>query len=173
MFRNYSKYEVYSDGRIWSNSYKKFLKPIIDNNGYQRVFLSDNEGKRKWYFVHRVVFEAVTGEQIPENLEINHIDERKDNNARSNLELVSHKENCNFGSRNSRAGKSISKARINNTKISKSVGAYKDGKLVMTFPSTNEAGRNGFKQSAVSMCCRNCYSREGNNVYKGFEWRYI
>ena len=55
----------------------------------------------------------------------------------------------------------------------KQVGAFKDGKLVMTFPSTKEAKRNGFDQSAVSACCRNCYSREGNNVYKGFEWRYI
>ena len=55
----------------------------------------------------------------------------------------------------------------------KQVGAFKDGKLVMTFPSTKEAKRNGFDQSAVSACCRNCYSREGNNVYKGFEWKYL
>ena len=43
----------------------------------------------------------------------------------------------------------------------------------MTFSSTNDAGRNGFDQGSVSRCCRNCFHREGNNVYKGFEWRYI
>ena len=172
MFRDFTKYEVYPDGKIWSYSHKKWLKPIIDNNGYQRVFLSDNEGKRKWYFVHRVVWEAVTGSPIPENLEINHRSEVKTENSITNLELVSHKDNCNWGTRTERAAKGISKANTNG-KRSKTVGAFKNDELVMTFPSTQEASRNGFKQSAVSMCCRNCYSKEGNNVYRGFEWRYI
>lgn len=82
--------------------------------------------------------------------------------------MLSHKENLNYGSRNSRAGKSISKARINNTKISKSVGAYKDGKLVMTFPSTAEAGRQGYNQSHISACCRGEIK-----THKGYSWRYI
>ena len=162
-FRDYTKYEVYEDGRIFSYWTNKFLKPRTNNKGYQQIRLYDNEGKQKTYLLHRVVFEAVSGEPIPECYEINHIDEMKDNNARSNLELVSHKENCNFGSRNTRRAKTQSKQ----------VGAFKDGKLVMTFSSTNEAGRNGFDQGNVAKCCRNCYLREGNNVFKGFEWRYI
>ena len=173
MFRNYSKYEVYSDGKIWSYSRKKFLKQITDKDGYQVVNLCDNDGKMKMYKVHRVVWESVTGSQILDGYEINHIDENKENNSISNLELVSHKENVNYGSRNSRAGKSISKANTNNPKRSKAVGAFKDGELVMVFPSANEAGRNGFNQGAVSACCRNSYLREGNNVFKGFVWRYI
>ena len=162
-FRDYTKYEVYEDGRIFSYYTNKFLKPRTNNKGYQQIRLYDNEGKQKTYLLHRVVFEAVSCEPIPECYEINHIDEMKDNNAISNLELVSHKENCNFGSRNTRRAKAQSKQ----------VGAFKDGKLVMTFYSTNEAGRNGFDQGNVAKCCRNCYMREGNNVYKGFVWRYI
>ena len=61
----------------------------------------------------------------------------------------------------------------NNPKISKAVGAFKDGELVMRFQSTKEAQRQGFNQSAVCSCCRNCFNRLGNNKYKGFEWRYI
>lgn len=168
MFRNYSNYEVYPDGKIWSYSHKKFLKPATTKYGYQQVKLYDNEGKMKRYYLHRVVWESVTGAPIPKGYEINHISEAKDENFFANLELVSHKENINFGTRNDR----IAKANTNG-KCSKQVGAFKDGELVMTFPSTQEAGRNGFDQSVVSRCCNKCFHREGNNVYKGFEWRYI
>lgn len=162
-FRNFEKYEVYPDGRIWSYSRKKFLKPFTDKGGYQIVQLSNNEGKKKTYKLHRVIYETFSGRPIPKGYEINHISEAKDENFFANLELLSHKENCNYGTRNSRVAK----------KRSKQVGAFKDGKLIMVFKSTREAGRQGFNQSAVSACCRNCYSIECKNVYRGFEWRYL
>lgn len=172
-FRNFEKYDVYEDGRIWSYSHKKFLKPITKKNGYQQVALTDNEGKCKWYFLHRVVYETFSGEPIPPNMQVNHIDEKKDNNARSNLNLMSAKQNINWGSGISRRAKTQSKVLINNPKSSKAVGAFKNGNLVMAFPSLMEAQRQGFNHSAVFYCCRNCYIREGNNKYKGFEWRYL
>ena len=168
MYKDFNKYEVFDDGRIWSYKRNKFLKPKIDD-GYQRVHLSDNEGKRKWYLVHRVVYEAVTGSPIPDGLQVNHINEIKTDNRFENLNLMTPKENINWGTRNERARKS----NTNNPKRSKSVGAFKDGNLVLLFTSTKEAERNGFNQGAVSACCNNCFNREGNNVYKGFEWRYI
>lgn len=168
-FRDYTKYEVYEDGQIYSYKSKKFLKPGTNKYGYQQVCLTDNLGKRKMYMVHRVVWESVTGSPIPEGYEINHISENKTENMISNLELLSHKENMNYGTRNLRAGK----ANTNNPKKSKAVEAFKDGKLVMVFPSTAEAGRQGFNEGAVAACCRNCFHREGNNKYKGFEWKYI
>ena len=172
MFRNYSKYEVLDDGKIFNYNTKKFLKPTTNHNGYQRVSLVDNEGKRKWYFVHRIVWEAVTGSPIPKGMQINHRSEDKTENMITNLELVSPKENCNFGTRNSRISKS-KKGIIPKANPQKQVGAFKDGKLVMIFKSTREARRNGFDNGNVSKCCKNCYLREGNNVYKGYEWRYI
>ena len=168
-FRDYTKYEVLEDGRIWSYSHKKWLPPMTRKDGYQQVCLVDNEGKRKMYMVHRVVYESVTGEPIPEGLQVNHIDECKTNNHINNLNLMTHKENVNWGTGIQRC----SKARINNPKRSKQVGAFKDGELVMTFPSIEECGRQGFCRSSVSSCCRNCYLIEGNNIFKGFEWRYI
>ena len=167
-FRDYDNYEVFEDGKIWSYKTNRFLKPETIKNGYQRVGLTDNEGKQKKYLLHRVVWEAVTGEPIPENLEINHIDERKDNNSRSNLELISHRQNINFGSRNTRVSKAMT-----NGKLSKKVGAFKDGELIFSFQSTAEAGRQGFNRGAITACCRNCFNRPGNNKYKGFIWRYI
>lgn len=157
-FRDYTKYEVFEDGKIWSYSHKKWLKPVENKYGYQIVCLSDNEGKQKTYLLHRVIYEAVTGSQIPKSMQINHRNEIKTANMISNLELVSHKENINWGTGIYRRAK----------RRSKQVGAYKDGKLVMTFQSTKEAGRNGFESSSVVKCC-NCKLK----THKGFEWRYL
>ena len=161
MFKDFTKYEVYEDGRIWSYKTKRFLKPATTKNGYQRVALSDNEGNIKTYLLHRVVWESVTGAKIPEGYEINHRNEIKtDNRFFENLELVSHKQNINYGTRNLRSAKSQSKR----------VGAFKDGELVMTFQSTIEAERNGFSHSAVSMCCRGVKKYK---THKGYTWKYI
>ena len=157
-FRDFEKYEVFEDGRIYSYCTKKFLKPHTNQYGYQRVYLYNNEGNGKLYMVHRVVWEAVTGEPIPKGYEINHIDENKDNNSKSNLELTSHKQNINWGSRNTRIAKSLSKQ----------VGAFKDGKLVMTFQSAMEAGRNGFNFCNISECCNG-----KRKTHKGYSWRYL
>ena len=157
-FRDYNKYDVYPDGRIWSYRKNKFLKPSTLPSGYQQVCLTDNEGNRKMYYLHRVVYEAVSGEPIPSNMQINHRSEVKTSNMISNLELVSPKENSNYGTGISRRAK----------QISKQVGAYKDGNLVMTFPSTMEAQRQGFNFGNVAACCRG-----KRKTHKGFEWKYL
>ena len=162
-FRDYDKYEVFDDGRIFSYKSKKFLKPITLPTGYQQVCITDNDGKHKNYLLHRVIYEAVSGKPIPLGMQVNHINEYKTDNFFENLNLMTPKQNTNYGTCISRRAK----------KLSKPVGSFKNEKLVMTFQSTQEAKRNGFDQSAVSACCRNCYMREGNNIYKGFEWRYL
>ena len=175
-FRNYDKYEIYEDGRIYSYIRKKFLKPQTVKGGYQVVALTNNEGIKKWYQVHRIVYETFSGEPIPNNLQCNHISEDKTDNRFCNINLLTPKQNCNWGSRNKRLSKAISKAKkgiIPKANPPKQVGAYKDGELVLTFNSTAEAGRNGFNQSSVAACCRNCFNREGNNVYRGYTWRYL
>lgn len=162
-FRQYSNYEIYSDGSIWSYKYKKFLKPWTKKDGYKQVALYDDEGNKKYYYVHRVVYEAVTSSPIPEGYEINHISEAKDENMISNLELVSHKENCNYGTRNTRM-----KNTLTNGKLSKKVGAFKNNELVLSFPSLMEAQRNGFNIGNISECCNG-----KRKTHKGFEWRYL
>lgn len=166
-FREYNNYDVFEDGRIYSYKSKKFLKPFTNKDGYQKVNLVDNEGKIKQYFVHRIVYEAFSGEPIPEGMQINHIDERKDNNIRSNLYLMTPKQNTNWGTGISRRAKTHSKLNKNG-KLSKAVGAYKNCELIFTFPSTMECGRQGFNQGNVWACCRGKLK-----TYKGYTWRYI
>lgn len=168
-FRDFEKYEIYEDGRIYSYISKKFLKPAITHNGYQRVMLYDNEGKRKMYFVHRIVWESFTGKPIPPRMQINHRNEIKtDNRFFENLELVTPKENINYGTGIARRTKSFSKTMTNNQKHSKRVGAFKNDELVFVFPSTREAHRQGFGCGSVSKCCNGKIK-----TYKGFEWRFI
>ena len=157
-FRQYDKYEVFEDGKIWSYSRNKFLKPKTKKDGYQLVNLYDNEGKRKMYQVHRIVYETFSGSPIPEGMQCNHISEDKTDNRFCNINLMSPKENCNWGTRNKRSAKSRSKQ----------VGAFKNDELVLVFQSTKEAGRQGFNQSNVSACCRGKLK-----THKGYTWKYI
>ena len=157
-FRDYDKYEIYADGRIWSYKRKKFLKPTTNKRGYLLVGLTDNEGNRKKYQLHRIVFETFSGSPIPNNLQCNHIDEDKKNCSFENINLMTPKQNSNWGTRNKRMAKALSKQ----------VGAFKDGELVMVFQSTMEAQRNGFHSGCISDCCNGKLK-----THKGYTWKYI
>ena len=99
------QYAITSCGKVWSYKSKKFLSPGRCRNGYYQVGLCKNNVK-KHYVIHRLVAEAYIPN--PENKpQINHKDEDKSNNALSNLEWVTAKENINYGTRNKRASKKI------------------------------------------------------------------
>ena len=146
----------------------------------------------KSFRINRLVYMTFVGE-IPDGMEVNHIDEDKHNNCVWNLNLMTKKENIRWGtgierSAASRRGRKRSEetklkiaAALRGKKrpdiaaaLSKAVQALnpKTLEVVYEFSSTMEAQRQGFYSSAVSACCRNCFTRPGNNVYKGFIWRY-
>lgn len=172
MYKDYKKYEVFDYGRIWSYSRNRFLKPAKNKRGgYYYIKLYDNNGKKKDYRLHRLIYESVYG-NIPEGMEVNHIDEDKSNNSITNLNLMSRKENINYGTRTARATASRDYEEIGrkltNGVTSKQVAAYKDGVLVMTFPSTAEAQRAGFSSGHISKCCNGKLKS-----YKGYQWLYF
>ena len=106
-FRQYDKYEVFEDGRIYSYKTKRFLKPQTTTSGYQQVCLYDNEGKPKLYLLHRVVYETFIGNPIPNNLQCNHISEDKTDCSFGSLNLMTPKQNINWGSGIARRTKKI------------------------------------------------------------------
>jgi len=71
------------DGSMKIRAYGKF--------GYQGVCLSE-ENKKKSILLHRLIAETFLG-PCPPDKEVNHIDGNKKNNAYSNLEYVTHREN--------------------------------------------------------------------------------
>ena len=112
------KYQISNLGRIRDTNYRntnkiKIRKILINNWGYQYVKITEN-GKIIHYFIHRLVYETFIG-KIPDNMQVNHIDEDKTNNSLSNLNLLSPKDNSNYGTRNKRISET-KKHRVYNIK---------------------------------------------------------
>lgn len=90
-------YEASSFGRIRNPKSKRILAPG-NNRGYQGVTLMGDDGKRRTTSVHKAVAHAFIGPR-PTGFHINHIDGVKDNNAPSNLEYVTCRENVQHARR--------------------------------------------------------------------------
>lgn len=85
----------------------RILTTGIDRTGYPNIHLSKKSNSRT-VRVHRLV--ALTFIPNPDNKpQVNHKDEKRDNNNVDNLEWVTAKENINYGSRTTRTSKSKSK----------------------------------------------------------------
>ena len=89
--KGYEGYEVSNTGKIKSLKTNRLLKPQKNNCGYLYILLTDSNKKVRINLVHRLVFDSFIG--IDDGLEINHLDEDKENNRLDNLELITHEEN--------------------------------------------------------------------------------
>lgn len=131
------------------------LKGIQTKEGYLQVNLYDSKSRRNRLLIHRLVAEAFISN--PENKpQVNHKNEIKTDNRVENLEWMTAKENCNYGTRNAR--------------ISKPVAQYtKDGILIKVWPSTHEAGRQlELSQGNISLVTQGKRKTCG-----GFVWKYV
>ena len=136
---------------------EKILKPQITSIGYYQVGLW-KQSIVKRYLVHRLVWEAFNG-TIPENMQVNHINEIKTDNRLSNLNLMTAKENSNWGTRNERRAKSKSKPVLQFTL---------EDVFVKEYPSLIQAYREtGFSFQNISKCCKG-----KRKTAHGFKWKY-
>ena len=173
---NFEGYQVSNLGRV--KSLKRFrkgkngslvtvkeriLKPLITRNGYYQVWLH-KQSTRKNYYIHRLVFEAFNG-SIPENMQVNHINEIKIDNRLENLNLMTPKENSNWGTRNERCAEELK----NRKDQSKSVLQFDlQENLVKEYPSIKQVEREkGFDHSYIVKCCKGKIP----TAY-GFKWQY-
>lgn len=155
------KYELSSFGRVRSLNYHrtgqtKYMILQNDKYGYKCVPLRKN-GKLRLYKVHRLVAEAFIPNLFGDP-QVNHIDEDKTNNHVDNLEWCDAKYNVNYGTAIERSAEKQSKPVLQFTKT---------GEFVREWPSTTEAGRNGFNQGNIVSCC------SGKRKYHhGYIWKY-
>ena len=168
---NYEGYQVSNLGRVKSleridargrRLKEKILKPLISSIGYYLIGLCKNS-KVRFYLVHRLVWLAFYG-SIPEGLQVNHINEVKSDNRLSNLNLMTPKENTNWGTAIERSAKK----RINGKK-SKSVLQYDlQDNFIKEFPSINQVYRElGFAHTSISACCNG-----KQKTAHGYIWKY-
>lgn len=167
-------YEISNYGNIRNVKTKRPRKLQQTPSGYLRVTLYEGTVKRHIFFVHRLVWLNFVGD-IPSDLQINHKDENKTNNCLNNLELLTPKENSNYGNRN----KNVSE----HTKNTHSKTVYQfnlDGNFIKSFPSTKQIERElGFRSEHIADCCRGKVSDKRkikgftyvNSAY-GFKWSY-
>lgn len=158
----YSNYEIYPEtGQIWSYKANKFIGAPT-HKGYLVAALTRDDGFIWRSQLHRIIWTAVNGE-IPYGLQINHLDENKENNSISNLNLLSCKENIRYGTGIKRSATK----RINNPKKARPVVSVKNG-IVKYYPSMMEAEREGFHNSYVCKCCKGFFTE----AY-GYKWQYV
>lgn len=140
---------------------ERILKPNKVRNYYQ-ISLQKG-GTRRYLKVHRIV--ATTFIPNPHNHPyINHKDENKLNNCVENLEWCDEGYNTNYGTRNAKVSVAMT-----NGKLAKIVYQYDlSGRLIKTWASTQECGRNGMSRGCISDCCRGV-----KKSYRGFIWSYI
>ena len=88
----YTNFGANKFGQIYNKKTKRVSIGCISNSGYMVITLSQIGLQRKTIDVHRFVFECIKGE-IPDGMQINHIDSNRQNNCIKNLELMTRSEN--------------------------------------------------------------------------------
>ena len=152
-------YQASNLGRIRSLKYDKvrILKPGENGRGYCKVNLCLNKVVKSAK-VHRLVWEAFNG-SIPENYQINHLNEIKSDNRLENLSLCTAKENVNYGTRTERAAKHFRKPVLQ---------LDKQGNFIKEWPSSCEIQRQlGYATSHILECCHNLRPSA-----HGFIWKH-
>ena len=170
---NYEGYQVSNLGRVKSlkrsrkgkngslvSVKEKILKPQLVR-GYYRVSLCKNSIVKR-YLVHRLVWLAFNS-PISEGLQVNHINEIKTDNRLSNLNLMTPKENVNYGTGIDRCHNQLI-----NGKCSKPVLQFTlDGILIKEYPSIRQAEREtGFDQGNICSCCNGKLKTAYNYIWK-------
>ena len=157
IIEKYPNYTISDKGEIVNINTNKELKPYIRNDGYVIISLSKGGKKYKCY-LHRLVAETFIPN--PDNLpQVNHKDENKSNNCVSNLEWITPKDNCNYGTRNERQGLGHSKP----------IEQYDlEGNFIKEWNSAAQVERDlGFNHSNISKCCLG----QQKTAYN-YKWRY-
>lgn len=137
----YPGYYLSNLGRWYSYHFKKLIKQFPNDSGYLRATIRIGE-ERKHVFTHIKVVEFFgdkNGQTIKhlnslgENkLSIDHLDCDKTNNAFSNLELVTHQENCR------RRDERIEQKRIEESKVTWYVTTVKLPRQTLYFCRTDK-----------------------------------
>lgn len=162
--KGFSNYEIYpNEGKIWSYKKNRFIGST-NPKGYWMVTMYDDDGNKHHQNLYRVIWECVYG-KIPNGYEVNHINQDINDNSIQNLNLLTHKENVNWGDGNKKRSKTLK----DKQHLCKPVIALKDGKIIMLFKSaTDVEDKKMGKRRTISRCCVGSLK-----TYQGYEWKFV
>ena len=149
-------YEVSNKGRV--RDCKGKIKPMYKNNkGYLCLSLY-YKGKTYHPTIHRLVAKSFLP-NYSDNLQVNHKNEVKTDNRVENLEMLSSKDNNNYGSRNERISKALGKRVIQLTMFNEPIAEY--------YSTSQASKQTGISHRNIATCCRGERISAG-----GYKWRY-
>lgn len=150
----------------------KMLHPLPNSNGYLRIQLVSNMGKRERFFVHRLVaLHFVPNDNPNINTVVNHIDSNYLNNRADNLEWTTMKGNSQHALKSGRMNRTVEwlqHLRESCEKNGKSIIGtnIKTGEKIY-FTCLNDCKNKGFQPSCVCYCCKG-----KQKAHKGYIWNY-
>lgn len=165
-------YQVSNYGRVKSQNYNKTKKERLlsqqQSKGYMRVQLWHG-GVCKFAQIHRIEYEAFYG-PIPEGMQVNHINEDKTDNRLENLNLMTAKENINWGTCIVRRSKKRENTKAYRCQAKPILQYDRNGRFIKEWPSQKEVQRVlGFSQRIISAVCRQL---PHHNTAYNYVWRY-
>lgn len=131
----------------------------VDKDGYLEVclsFIEKNRHIRKYYRVHRLVYETLMGD-IPQELTIDHIDANPQNNSIENLQILTRENNTRKALKNKKSPKRFM------------YQLYKNNIYVGTF-DRKELGKN------IGLKGKDFYQDTNNKkqlLLQGYQWNLI
>ena len=131
----------------------------VDKDGYLEVclsFIEKNRHIRKYYRVHRLVYETLIGD-IPQELTIDHIDANPQNNSIENLQILTRENNTRKALKNKKSPKRFM------------YQLYKNNIYVGTF-DRKELGKN------IGLKGKDFYQDTNNKkqlLLQGYQWNLI
>ena len=89
----YSRYQFFDNVTIFNVKTKKFMKHSDDGkNGYRKIKLTNDEGVRVHWWLHRLMYTVFYG-PIPPGMEVDHNDGNRLNNCPDNLTAMTKRQN--------------------------------------------------------------------------------
>jgi len=126
-----------------------------DNRGYRRVTLNN-----KAYYVHRLVWEAFRGPIVDQKMQVDHIDSVRDNNAVTNLQLLTPKEH----------GVKTAKSNVKGPKRKgRAVRRLGPGDTVIEYPSMHAA----LVQNPKALASLIARSAKKKMKHVGYLWEFV
>lgn len=149
-------YAISNFGRVFSFKTMKTRKTFINENGYERVTLINNQ-QYSTFLVHRLVATAFLPNK--DNLPIvNHKDQIPGNNCASNLEWCTYFYNNTYNDVHL-----TKKKRVGRRIVQKSI----DNVIVKTWDTAKQIINSGYSKACLYYCLSGRHK-----THKGFKWEY-